>query len=399
MNTALGNFVDNTVQCYGCPIFDRLFQIVSNAAAGVYDKLAMLMAIIFLVLFAFFVLNAVWQNMKQDLPDPWYQKSVRPVIISSLVALSLLFAGVGVPRLVSQITFEPTADIATIYTQSMLNIDSETVNERVTYQPTPLPDNGFFRPQLRDTIILLMKTTITQFQSYMKLGIAIMDSAFTWRALLGIGAFLKHVILFAIGLYLFYGFFRLFFRFCCYFADIIVAMAMFAVFCPLSLVLAAFRGADNVPAWISGLGKNVGTDQIKKLVAAIVALASAVITYTVVMVIISKFFASPDASTVDIMNTITSGNIFDIDLSGDNIMSWTLMEIVVLVYVVSFISDKKQIDSVTKMILSAFSVDAKNDLSEQLANDVETLTRATFDTVKKIGETVITQGEKKDDKK
>ena len=399
MNTALGNFVDNTVQCYGCPIFDRLFQIVSNAAAGVYDKLAMLMAIIFLVLFAFFVLNAVWQNMKQDLPDPWYQKSVRPVIISSLVALSLLFAGVGVPRLVSQITFEPTADIATIYTQSMLNIDSETVNERVTYQPTPLPDNGFFRPQLRDTIILLMKTTITQFQSYMKLGIAIMDSAFTWRALLGIGAFLKHVILFAIGLYLFYGFFRLFFRFCCYFADIIVAMAMIAFFFPLSLVLAAFRGADNVPAWISGLGKNVGTDQIKKLVAAIVALASAVITYTVVMVIISKFFASPDASTVDIMNTITSGNIFDIDLSGDNIMSWTLMEIVVLVYVVSFISDKKQIDSVTKMILSAFSVDAKNDLSEQLANDVETLTRATFDTVKKIGETVITQGEKKDDKK
>ena len=399
MNTALGNFVDNTVQCYGCPIFDRLFQIVSNAAAGVYDKLAMLMAIIFLVLFAFFVLNAVWQNMKQDLPDPWYQKSVRPVIISSLVALSLLFAGVGVPRLVSQITFEPTADIATIYTQSMLNIDSETVNERVTYQPTPLPDNGFFRPQLRDKIILLMKTTITQFQSYMKLGIAIMDSAFTWRALLGIGAFLKHVILFAIGLYLFYGFFRLFFRFCCYFADIIVAMAMFAFFFPFSLVLAAFRGADNVPAWISGLGKNVGTDQIKKLVAAIVALASAVITYTVVMVIISKFFASPDASTVDIMNTITSGNIFDIDLSGDNIMSWTLMEIVVLVYVVSFISDKKQIDSVTKMILSAFSVDAKNDLSEQLANDVETLTRATFDTVKKIGETVITQGEKKDDKK
>lgn len=398
MNNILGNFVDNTIQCYGCPIFDRLFQIVSGAAASVYNRMAILMAILFCVMFAFFVLNAVWQNIKANAKDPWYQKSVRPVIINSLVALALLFTGVAFPRLITQITFEPTADIATLYTQSMLNIDNEFVNEHVTYQPMPISDDGFFRPQLRDKIITLMKTTITQFQSYMKLGIAVMDSAFTWRALLSVGAFIKHIILFAIGLFLFYEFFKLFFRFCCYFADIIVAMTMFAFFFPLSLVLVAFRGADSVPKWISSLGKNIGADRIKSLINAIVALASAVITYTVVMVIIAKFFSSPDMGTNELMTAITTGAIFDYDFSGGNVMSISLMGMIVLAYVIEFITDKKQVNNVTNMIMGAFNLKPENSLSEQLANDVETLTKATYDTVKKIGETIITDGKKSGDK-
>jgi len=397
MNNILGNLVDNTVQCYGCPIFDRLFQIVSTAAANVYDRMASLVAILFCVLFAFYILNAVWQNIKQGAPDPLYQKSVRPVIINSLVALSFLFMGVGLPRLITQVTFEPTADIVTLYTQSMLNIDTDTVNERVTYQPEKITDDGFFRPQLRDKIIVLMKTTITQFQSYMKLGIAVMDAAFSWSALLGVGALVRHIILFFIGVYIFYAFFILFFRFCCYFADIIVAMTMFAFFFPLSLILIPFRGADGAPSWMSNLGKNIGTDQIKKLINAIVALGAAVITYTVIMVIIAKFFASPDTSTGDIMHAITSNEIFDVDLSTDNLESLTIMGTVVLVYVINYIQN--QIPNVSKKILSAFNVSAENTLSEQLANDAETLTRATFNTIKSIGETVISGGEKKADKK
>ena len=397
MNNVLGTFVDNTVQCYGCPIFDRLFQIVSSAAASVYDRMALLMSVLLCALFAFFVLNAVWQNIKKDVPDPMYQKSVRPVIINSLIALTLLFTGVTLPRFISQITFEPTAEIATIYTQSMLDIDSSVVNEKVTYQPLPISDDGFFRPQLRDKIIVLMKTTITQFQAYMKMGIAVMDTAFSWKALLGIGALIKHVILFAIGLYIFYGFFKLFFRFCCYFADIIVAMAMFAFFFPISLVLAAFRSGENIPAWISGLGKNIGGAQIKKLINAIVALASAVITYTVIMVIVAKFFSSPDTGTADIMNAITTGNIFDMELSGENILSITLMGMVALIYVINFIQD--QIPNVSNMVMSAFNLNPEKSLSEQLANDVETLTKATFDTVKKVGTTIISGGDKKEEKK
>ena len=75
MNTFMNTFIDNTVQCYGCGVFDRLFQIVSNAAASVYDRLAFWMNVLFCILFAFFVLNAVWQNLKKDVKDPWYQKS------------------------------------------------------------------------------------------------------------------------------------------------------------------------------------------------------------------------------------------------------------------------------------------------------------------------------------
>ena len=397
MNEALGNFVDNTVQCYGCPIFDRLFQIVSSAAAGVYERMAFLMTLLFCALFAFYVLNAVWKNIKSDVKDPFYQKSIRPVIINSLVALTFLFMGVGLPRLISQITFEPVAQIATIYTQSMLNTDSEIVNERVTYQPIKISDDGFFRPELRDKIIMLMKTTITQFQSYMKLGIAVMDKAFSIKMLLGVGAFVKHIILFFIGLYLFWGFFKLFFRFCCYFADIIVAMTMFAFFFPLSIILVAFRGADNAPSWISGLGKNFGAKQIKTLINAIVGLGAAVITYTVIMVIIAKFFSSPDTSVAEIMNAITSGNIFATDLSDDNLATLTMMETVVLVYVINFIQD--EIPNVKKMILSAFNVEEGNKYSEQLANDAEHLTTLAFNTAKKVGETIISGGDKKEDKK
>ena len=397
MNSILNNFIDSTVQCYGCAIFDRLFQIVSTAAAKVYDRMAYLMVILFCVMFAFFVLNAVWQNIKGDSKDPWYQKSVRPVIINSLVALTFLFMGVGVPRFVTQVTFEPTTDIATIYTQTMLNINPESVNERVTYQPIKISNNGFFRPQLRDKIIMLMKTTITQFQAYMKLGIAVMDKAFSWDALLGIGSLVKHIILFFVGLYLFYGFFKLFFRFCCYFADIIVAMTLFAFFFPLSLILIAFRGADNVPTWISGLGKKVGMNQIKNLINAIIALAAAIITYTVIMVIIAKFFSSPDSSVTDLMNAITTNQIFDSDLSYDNMETLTIMGTVVLVYVIGFIQE--QIPQVTNMVLSAFNVKSENQLSEQLANDAGALTKAAFTAVKNIGKVVLSGGEQKEEKK
>ena len=397
MNGLANNFVDGVVQCYGCPIFDRLFQIVSNAASAAYEKMAFLATLIFCVLFAFFVINAVWQNIKQDIPDPWYQKSVRPVIINSLIALSFLWMGVGLPRLITTTTFEPVAQISLIYTQSMLNINDEVVNERVKYQPIKISDDGFFRPALRDKIIMLMKTTITQFQSYMKLGIAVIDTAFSWRALLGIGALVKHIILLFIGVYIFWGFFKLFFRFCCYFADIIIAMTMFAFFFPLSLVLIAFRGADNVPSWMSGLGKDIGVNQFKNLVNAIIALSAAVITYTVIMVIIAKFFTAPDASVNEIMTAITTGNIFDVELSDDNLASLTVMGTAVLVYMINYI--QSMVPDVTKMVLSAFNVSTKNDLSEQLANDAMALTSATINTVKNVTKTVVTGGDKKDDKK
>ncbi len=396
MNGVMNSLVDTSVQCWGCPVFDRLFQIVSNAAAAVYDQFVIFCAILFCVLFAFYVVNAVWKNMRGGVTDPFYQKSLKPVIINSLVSLAFLSMGIFLPRFITTVTFEPVANITLIYTHSMLQTDIDTVNEKVTYVPTDMSDDGFFRPELRYSIIMLMKTTITQFQSYMKLGIAVMDKAFSLNALLGIGSLIKHIILFFIGLYLFYGFFKLFVRFCFYFADIIVAMTFFAFFFPLSLILVAFKGADNVPNWISGLGKKFGTGEFKNLINAIIALAAAVLTYTVIMAIIAKFFAAPGQSASDIMELITSGNIFAGDLSDDNLAAMTIGGCVILVYVLNFIYG--QIPQVTSMVLDSFGVSAKNDLSEQLANDAMKLTTNIVDTAKKIGTTILNGGNKKDDK-
>ena len=393
MNNLINNLIEGTVQCYGCPIFDRLFRIVSEAAAAMYNRMAFFAVIIFCILFAFFVLNAVWQNIKKGNADPWYNKSVRPVIINSLVAMSFLWVGVALPRMITTATFEPVAQISLSYTQTLLNLDDNVINEHVTYQPLPMSDDGFFRPQLRDKIVMLMKTTITQFQGYMKLGIAIMDTAFSWRALLGIGAIIRHFILFMVGIYIFWAFFKLFFKFCCYFADIIIAMALFAFFFPLSLVLLAFGGAEHVPSWMSGLGKKLGVGQFKTLINAIVALAAAVITYTVIMVIIAQFFSSSETSVSDIVNAITSEqrSIFDVDLSEDNFASLTIMGTVVLVYVINFLKD--QIPKVTSMILSAFDLKEENQLSEELGNNAMQLTSAAFNKIKEVGKTIISGGE------
>jgi len=393
MNGFMNSLVDNTVQCWGCPVFDRLFQIVSNAAAAVYDQFVIFCAILFCVLFAFYVVNAVWKNMKDNISDPFYQKSIKPVFINSIVALIFLSMGVMLPRFITRITFEPVADITLIYTQSMLKTDSSVVAEKVTYQPEEMSDDGFYRPELRNKIIMLMKTTITQFQSYMKLGIAVMDKAFSLEALLGIGSLIKHIILFFIGLYLFYGFFKLFIRFCFYFADIIVAMTFFAFFFPLSLILVAFKGG-NAPAWISSLGKNVGTGQFKKLINSIIALASAVLTYTVIMVIIAKFFSAPGQSAAEIMELITTGQVFEGDLSGDNLAAMTLGGCIILVYVLNFIY--AQIPQVTSMVLDSFGVSAENKLSEQLADDAMKLTTNIVNAAKSIGKNILSGGETKE---
>ena len=395
MNNLLNSFVDSTVQCWGCEVFDRLFQIVSNAAAAVYDQFVIFCMILFCVLFVCYMANAIWKNMKGGVTDPFYQKSLKPLVINSLVSLAFLSLGVMLPRFITTITFEPVANVAVIYTQNMLRTNPDQVNELVTYQPIKMDDDGFYRPALRDSIIMLMKTTITQFQSYIKLGIAIMDKAFSLEALLGISAFIKHIMLFIMGFYLAWGFFKLFWRFCCYFADIIVAMTFFAFFFPISLILVAFKG-DDAPKWMSGLGSKVGTNQFKKLIGSIIALAAAVLTYTVIMVIIAKFFSEPGQSSADIMNMITSGEIFADDLSADTLQSMTLIGCIILVYVLNFIYG--QIPSVTKMVLDAFGVSEEKQLSEQLANDAMRLTTDVLGVIKQAGKNILNGGEKSDDK-
>ena len=385
MGNWVSSLIEDSVQCWGCPVFDNLFQLVSRAAAAAYDKFAMVCIVLFCILFAFYVLNAFWQNMKNNMSDPFYTKSVQRVLLNSIVCVSFLGMGITLPRFITTVTFEPVAQMTLTYTQTMVGVTDEFVNSKVDYQPQKMPDNGFYRPEMRNKMMQIMKTTITQFQGYIKLGVAIMDNAFTWKALLGVGALLKHIILFIIGGYISWAFFKLFFKYCCYFADIIIAMAFFAFFFPMSLALYAFNGAQNVPQWISGLGKEVGIHQFKNLINAIVTLGASIITYTVIMAIVAKFFSDGDVSSSELMGAITSGEIFEADINTENLETMTLTSCIVLVYIINFLSG--QIPQVAKMVLDAFGVAENKKNSEELANDLLKLSGSMFSVAKNVAKT------------
>ena len=406
MSGFVNGLVDSSMQCWGCPVFDRLFQVISAAAAAVYRQFSLFCILIFCLILVFYILYAVWKNIHDGVPDPLYQKSIKPILINSLFVFALLGLGVYLPRFVTTVTFEPVADMTLFYTQSMIKTDTETVEAKVTYQPKQMPDDGFYRPQLRDKIILLMKTTITVFQNYVHLGIAIMDKAFSWTALFGIGALVKHILMFMMGLFLAYNFFKLFMRFCFYFVDVIVAMTFFAFFFPLAVVLWAFKNSD-APDWVKKLGGEIGADQFKKVINAIIALTAAVITYTVIMVIIARFFSGDGVSMNELMDLILSGEIYAGALSDDNLAAMTVMGAIVMVYIVNFLAD--QVPKVAAEMLSAFDIkesDIKKatELSEGMADDATKVLKNVVDKVKEVGKVVTGKAddkkeEKKDDKK
>jgi hypothetical protein len=170
-------------------------------------------------------------------------------------------------------------------------------------------------------------------------------------------------------------------------------MAFFAFFFPLSLVMAAFKDVKEVPKWFGDIGKSVGVAQIKNLINAIVTLGSVILTYTVMMVIIAKFFSSPDETVGSLMDAIMSGQIYADDLNSDNLQAVTLASSIALVYILNFIFD--QIPQITKMILSVFSVEDTSKHSEQFASDLMTLSKDAFDIAVKTGKTIISGGDKK----
>lgn len=394
MNGLMNSFVEHVAQCWGCSVFDNLFRVVSNAGAAVYVKIANICFVLFMVMFVFYVIWAVWQHMKPinpDTSDKYYTKSVIRVTINSLVVLALLSFGVAVPRFVTRFTFEPVANITLVYTQSILKTVPEFVDEHVRApELKPMADTGIYRPELRDTIIEIMKSTIVLFQSYMKLGLAMIDRSFTWSLMPSISAILRNIIYFILGLYLFYGFLKLFLRFCFYFVDVIVNMALFAFLFPLGLMMISFRGGP-MPSWISSLGKGLGTNQLRKLIGSIVALGAAVITYIVILIIVARFFSNSGTSVDELMNAILSGNVHASDFSDDNLASITVASMVVLVYIINYLFS--QVPKVKQMILDAFGVKEESKLGEQMANDAEKLVALVTGSAKNIGSTIVNKGE------
>ena len=392
MQELANSLIDSGTQCWACPVFDSLFAIISNTAAAAYQRLAMFSVIIFCILFAFYILNAVWENIKSGASDPFLQKSVKPVIIKSLVALSLLSAGLIVPRLISTVTFEPAAQITLQYSKSMLPSDYVVPDD---YSAIKLGDDGFFNPQLRDTILKLIETSVSNFQVYIKIGIAIIDEAFSLEALIGIGSLIRHIIICFIGIYLTYYFVKWFIIYSFCFMDIILAMALFAFFFPLSIIFFIFKDASAAPGWMKKLGSDLGSGQIKKLVNAIVSVGATILTYTIIMLIIRGFLDTNGVSIDSIQNT--SESIFDFDLENSTAMQMTFAGAIVLVYVVNYIAG--EIPKITEKILSTFGVSQEQALSKEMGENVWKLTNIVAEQTKNLAKTIINPESAKTDKK
>lgn len=403
MQELANSLIDTTAQCWACGVFDALFAIISTVAGALYEYLTMFGVIIFCVLFVFYVFNAFWQNMKGGMADPMFQKSIRPVLIKSMLALSLLAMGTMVPKLISKITFEPVAAVTLQFSKTMLPTDYQIAH---TTQKIALDNNGFFNPELRDTILQIIETSVSNFQVYVKTGVAIIDSAFSLEALLGgIGSIIRHTIIFFIGLYLTYNFAKLFIKYSFCFMDIIVAMAEFAFFFPLSLIFFIFKDAADAPKWMQGLGGNLGSGQIKKLINSIVSVLSAILTYTIIMEIIRGFLEQNNATPGLIQRT--SEELFNFNLDNPDTTAITFSGAIVLVYVITYIAN--QIPQITKKILSIFGLSQEDTLSKEMGDNMLKLTGNVWNTGKDLAKTIITHGasatekttdtEKKDDKK
>lgn len=369
MQELANSLIDSTATstCWTCGLFDKLFKIISDCAAAAYEHLVVFGVVIFCVLFGFYIFNAFWQNIKRNTPDPFLQKSVKPVFIKSLLVLTLLTLGLTIPKFISKITFEPVATLTLEYAKAML---PSNIHITSNYQPIQLDDTGFFSPKLRDTLLQLIQSSLFNFQTYVKIGLEIIDQAFSLRALLGIGALFRHILICGIGLFLTYNFIRLFIKYSFCFMDVIVAMAMFAFFFPLSLVLFIFKDANDLPGWMKNLGGNLGSGQIKKLINAIVSIASTILTYTVIMMIIRGYLDSngfdPNAGPIDY------ASLFNFDMEHSDAMQLTFSGAIVLVYVIRYIAD--QVPQITKKIMSVFGISQEDSLSKEMGENVLKLT-------------------------
>ena len=369
--------IDNVAQCWTCPIFDNLFAIISDTAGALYDRLSFFSVVIFSVLFAFYVLNVVWQNIKSGINDPVYQKSLKPVLIKSVMVLSLLALGLNVPRFISTITFEPVAEITLGFSEIILPDDYKVPDD---YSAIKLSDNGFFNPHLRDTIVKILQTSVASFQVFIKLGISIIDASFSFPSRIEVWFIVKRLLILFIGVFIAYKFAQFFIQYSLCFMDIIFAMAMFAFFFPLSLVLFIFRGAASLPGWLKNLGKDLGGGQIKKLINAIVSVVATIFTYTVILQLVRGYLNGYELNAESIENTTRS--ILDFNFDNPNIVQLTFLGFIVLIFILNYFKEK--IPDITNEIMSTFGLSQDNKISTEMGKSVLALTNNVIDQTKKL---------------
>ncbi len=384
-----------TIQCWGCPVFDLLFQIVSKTAAALYDKMAYLGLIIMAFGLAFYVLYIIIKNMKTVKDVGEYQKKLLPTLINAAVISALLGMGVAFPKLVTRATFEPITNVTIMYADAVLQTTPEFVDARVKYEPMPIDKNSehFYNPELRDGIIRLMKTSTTVFQSFIMFGFAAISSAFTWSDVINLPGLLEHTLIFLLGLIIIWFFFKLFIKFCWHFVDVIVALTMFAFFFPLMLVGYVFQNSESSGV-VKGLGSTTASF-FSDVINAITTLFAVMITYIVSMTIMAYFLSgSSNPAGNPMMQYILSGDYSSAELAlRSPLATNALLGIITLAFVIEFIM--REIPRVQSMITDAFSVKPSTTHGDNVNTNLEKLAGDITNTTKKF----IKSFKKKEDKK
>ena len=401
----MDDIVISLVQCIGCPIMDKLFLIISALAARVYDAMVTWAWLILVIFWVFYLFWIVLKTISDKEAKDWmYQKSVKPVFINSLIICAFLGLGTYFPRFISLITIEPVTATLLSYSQAIIQTDQKKVDQKVFYRPTPMKDDGFFRPKLRDNIINIFKTTVMQFQTIIKLGFIVLEKAFSWEVLLAavlpiisgffIGplsilvaiitsiVFWKQILMFVLGLYILIRFVMIFFKFMFRFVDIIVSLMLFAFFFPFMLVFFVLKNSSSAD-WVKKMGAALSPKLIKNAIDSLVGLVFYVVTFTIIATVIAKFLASDAVPSSEILKHILDGTL-NKDILGDiEFTNITLFSLIVLSFIIDFLM--KEIPKGMNDIYKELGISSKSELSDTTADVVMASTK---NIVKGVGKSI-----------
>jgi hypothetical protein len=167
---------------------------------------------------------------------------------------------------------------------------------------------------------------------------------------------------------------------------------MFAFFFPFMLVLFVFKDSKAAD-WIKKMGgafSSGDTSLIKRVINTIVALVVAMITYTVVMVIIAKFLGSDLMSSNEIVQNMLAGTLSDNMLvdEDEDLVNMTLIGCILLGFLVGYIVG--QIPSVVSEVLAAIGIKPDDKLGKEMADSAEVIAKSVVSWVGGKGKIIIT---------
>jgi hypothetical protein len=348
-------------QCWTCDAFDPLFVVISDVGAKTYDVMmnaAMLIMSIFII---FYVIYLVLIKLKETDKDPLYMnRLVKPVLIPALIITVFAAAGTVIPRAISTGILEPVAAMTTAMAKTALTPTEEAMEKAkvVDYKPKEMNSDGFYTPELKNSIVEILKTTTYGFQNFILFGASIITNTLTFDnfSIFVDGKFTLSKIIGSILLILMGGTILVFFiglmlKFLFYFIDVGIGLAMFAFLFPLMLAAFIMKNAD-VPDWVKNASK-MSEKFFKQCTTSIIALGSMTIVYVIIVALITGFInGNPDQN---MMQMIMNGDFANIKYSSPEILQ-TIPGFLVMIIVVGWIYSK--IDTITGEIKNALQLNS-----------------------------------------